>query len=223
MDRRVGAAACAQGIHLLDAGCGTGAGGVDAAARGCRDAGEAFIEIARGDLPAARFDVCDLESLPYGDESFDATMAINSVFYCEDQPAAMRELCRVTKRGGLWVSQPGGPPAECEMRVFFRPLRRCAATAAGQHGTCFIRAWRTRELAVSSRPDAAHRVDRSARLSTTMSPVPGRHHRRPAPCKKRSASPAKKQSNTPVLRSGRRLHSTGWTCSFSQCLSLVRW
>src|SRR5262245_16408779 len=88
-------ALCAgPGIHLLDAGCGAGAGSVDAAARGCRvtgaDASTPLIEIVRSRLPNSRFDVCDLESLPYDDESFDCVMAINAVFYCQDQAAAMR-------------------------------------------------------------------------------------------------------------------------------------
>jgi len=114
------------GMHFLDAGCGAGAGSVDAAALGCRvtgaDASSALIEIARRRLPNARFDVCDLESLPYDDESFDATMAINAVFYCDDQPAAMRELRRVTRRGGLVAVTAWGPPAECEMRDIFQAI-----------------------------------------------------------------------------------------------------
>jgi SAM-dependent methyltransferase len=116
------------GMSLLDAGCGAGAGSVDAAARGCRvtgaDASAALIEIARRRLPNFRFDVCDLESLPYKDESFDATMAINAVFYCENQAVAMSELCRVTRRDGLVAVTAWGPPAECEMRDIF------AATAS---------------------------------------------------------------------------------------------
>jgi SAM-dependent methyltransferase len=112
------------GLHLLDAGCGAGAGSVDAAARGCRvtgaDASAPLIEIARRRLPDARFDICDLEALPYGDESFDRVMAINAVFYCEDQAAAMRELRRVTRRGGLVGVTAWGPPAECEMRDIFQ-------------------------------------------------------------------------------------------------------
>jgi SAM-dependent methyltransferase len=114
----------APGMHLLDAGCGAGAGSVDAAARGCRvtgaDASAPLIEIARKRLPEARFDVCDLESLPYDDESFDAVMAINAVFYCEDQAAAMCELRRVTRRGGLVGVTAWGPPAECEMGAILR-------------------------------------------------------------------------------------------------------
>jgi SAM-dependent methyltransferase len=112
-----------SGMHLFDAGCGSGAGSVDAVARRCRvtgaDASEALIAIARRRLPDARFDVCDLESLPYEDASFDATMAINSVFYCEDQAAAMRELRRVTRPGGLVAVTAWGPPDECEMRDIF--------------------------------------------------------------------------------------------------------
>jgi SAM-dependent methyltransferase len=112
------------GMHLLDAGCGAGSGSVDATSCGWRttgiDASDAMIEVARRRLPVARFDVGDLESLPYGDESFDATMAINSVFYCEDQAAAMRELCRVTKRSGRVAVTAWGPPAECEMGAIFR-------------------------------------------------------------------------------------------------------
>jgi SAM-dependent methyltransferase len=116
------------GTHLFDAGCGSGAGSVDATARGCRvtgaDASEALIAIARRRLPDAHFDVCDLELLPYADESFDATMAINSVFYCEDQAAAMRELCRVTRRGGQVAVTAWGPTEECEMRDIFAATSR---------------------------------------------------------------------------------------------------
>jgi SAM-dependent methyltransferase len=116
------------GMHLFDAGCGSGAGSVDAVGRGCRvtgaDASEALIAVARRRLPEARFDVCDLESLPYEDASFDATMAINSVFYCEDQAAAMRELCRVTRRGGRVAVTAWGPTEECEMRDIFAATSR---------------------------------------------------------------------------------------------------
>jgi SAM-dependent methyltransferase len=112
------------GMHLLDAGCGAGAGSVDAAALGCSvtgaDASAPLIEIAQRRLPGGRFDVCDLEALPYDDESFDRAMAINAVFYCENQAAAMRELHRVTRRGGLVGVTAWGPPAECEMGAIFR-------------------------------------------------------------------------------------------------------
>src|SRR4029077_19474595 len=86
------------------------------------DASAALIDIARRRLPAARFDVCDLESLPYADETFDGVMAINSVFYCEDQAAAMRELRRVTRYGCLVGVTAWGPPAECEMRDIFAAI-----------------------------------------------------------------------------------------------------
>jgi SAM-dependent methyltransferase len=112
------------GIHLLDAGCGSGGASIDAATRGCcitgADASAPLIEVARRRLPNSRFDVCDLESLPYDDESFDRVMAINAVFYCQDQAAAMRELCRVTKRGGVVGVTAWGPTAECEMRDIFQ-------------------------------------------------------------------------------------------------------
>jgi ubiquinone/menaquinone biosynthesis C-methylase UbiE len=112
------------GIQLLDAGCGAGAASADAAIRGCRvtgvDASAPLIAIARSRVPNSRFDVCDLEALPYDDESFDRVMAINAVFYCQDQAAAMCELCRVTKRGGLVGVTAWGPTAECEMRDIFQ-------------------------------------------------------------------------------------------------------
>jgi ubiquinone/menaquinone biosynthesis C-methylase UbiE len=112
------------GMHLLDAGCGAGAGSVDAATLGCRvtgaDATAPLLEIAQRRLPGAQFDVCDLESLAYDDESFDRVMAINAVFYCDNQAAVMRELCRVARRGGLVGVTAWGPPAECEMGAIFR-------------------------------------------------------------------------------------------------------
>ncbi|HWO99062.1 MAG TPA: class I SAM-dependent methyltransferase, partial [Methylococcus sp.] len=56
----------------------------------------------------------DLEALPFAEASFDAVVAVNSVFYAGDMAAAMRELVRVARRGGRVVVTAWGPPEKCE-------------------------------------------------------------------------------------------------------------
>src|SRR4051812_826994 len=75
----------ASGVRLLDAGCGAGLAMMRARERGATvegfDASEALLAIASGRLPSAAFRQGDLEELPYGDASFDAATAFNSVQY----------------------------------------------------------------------------------------------------------------------------------------------
>jgi SAM-dependent methyltransferase len=51
--------------------------------------------------------------------SFDAVVAVNSVFYAANMAAAMRELVRVVRRGGRVVVTAWGPP---EKREFLRAV-----------------------------------------------------------------------------------------------------
>ncbi|MCS7173938.1 MAG: class I SAM-dependent methyltransferase [Armatimonadetes bacterium] len=65
--------------------------------------------VSRGRCPGR-----DLEDLPFADASFDAVVAVNSVFYAADMAAAMRELVRVARSGGRVVVTAWGPPEKCE-------------------------------------------------------------------------------------------------------------
>jgi SAM-dependent methyltransferase len=78
------------------------------------DASPGLLAIARQRLPAADVRQGDLEALPFGDASFDAVTAVNSIFYAENMAAAVRELVRVVRSGGRVVVTAWGPPERCE-------------------------------------------------------------------------------------------------------------
>ena len=112
------AARVTEGTRLLDAGCGAGLLALLASFRGAQvaalDASPGLLAIARQRLPEADVREGDLEDLPFADASFDAVVAVNSVFYAADMATAMRELIRVARRGGRVVVTAWGPPEKCE-------------------------------------------------------------------------------------------------------------
>ena len=117
-------AVCARpGVKILDAGCGAGGACVEAAKLGCEvtgvDASQALLAVAREQLPDARFEEVDLESLPFADSAFDATIAVNSVMYVADMVRALKELARVTRSKGRVAITTWGKPEDCEMRNVF--------------------------------------------------------------------------------------------------------
>jgi SAM-dependent methyltransferase len=118
MGAALDAAHVTRDTRLLDAGCGAGLAAVLASLRGATvtgfDASPALLAVARERLPAAEFREGDLEELPFADASFDAVVAINSVFFAADMEAAMRELVRVVHPGGRVVVTAWGPPERCE-------------------------------------------------------------------------------------------------------------
>lgn len=112
------AAHVTTGTRLLDAGCGAGLLSVLASFRGAKvtafDASPGLLAITRQRLPEADVREGDLESLPFADATFDAVVAVNSVFYAANMAAAMRELARVARPGGRVVITAWGPPEKCE-------------------------------------------------------------------------------------------------------------
>lgn len=119
------AARVTSGTRLLDAGCGAGLAAMLAHLRGADvtalDAAPGLLAIARGRLPDADVREGDLEALPFADGSFDAVIAVNSLFYAQDMAAAMRELVRVTRPGGRVVVTAWGPPERCEFLAAVMP------------------------------------------------------------------------------------------------------
>lgn len=107
-----------RGTRLLDAGCGAGIVALLASLRGgivsAIDASATLVEIARSRLPNNDVQQADLESLPYADATFDAVVAINSLFYAANPVAAIHELARVTRPGGRVVVTTWGPEEQCD-------------------------------------------------------------------------------------------------------------
>jgi SAM-dependent methyltransferase len=94
-----------EGNTVLDLGCGPGGFCRLAAETGANtvgiDASQAQIEISRERVPAGRFDVGDMQSLPYEDDTFDVVTAFNSLQYAADRVAALGEAHRVARPGGI--------------------------------------------------------------------------------------------------------------------------
>ena len=87
------------------------------------DASHAHIEIARERVPGARFDVGDIQFLPYDDGSFDTVTGFNSFQYAADPVAALRETGRVTKPGGTVHVVVWGREEHTELVAALRALR----------------------------------------------------------------------------------------------------
>jgi SAM-dependent methyltransferase len=94
-----------QDNTVLDVGCGPGGFCQLVAETGATvvgiDASQALIEISRERVPSGRFDVGDMQFLPYEDDSFDVIAGFNSFQYAADRVAALRETRRVARPGGL--------------------------------------------------------------------------------------------------------------------------
>ena len=110
-----------RGQRVLDVGCGVGVFLGLVAERGAEpygiDASEALIALARERLPEADLRVGDMESLPYGDDTFDLVTGFTSFFFANDMVAALREAGRVAKPGSSVVIQVWGAHERCSLEA----------------------------------------------------------------------------------------------------------
>jgi SAM-dependent methyltransferase len=93
--------------RVLDVGCGTGVltaelvhqyGG---AAVSAIDPSPPFVEAVRQREPDVDVRQGTAEELPYDDQAFDAAVCQLVVHFMADPPAGLREMARVTRRGGV--------------------------------------------------------------------------------------------------------------------------
>jgi SAM-dependent methyltransferase len=123
--RRIG---IRPGNALLDIGCGPGGFCQLALQAGATvtglDASPAMLEVARERMPDARFDVGDMEHLPYDGDSFDVVTLFNALQFCPEPLAALREARRVAKPGATVFIVVFGREDHVELTAKFRALAR---------------------------------------------------------------------------------------------------
>jgi SAM-dependent methyltransferase len=116
-----------DGDRVLDVGSGTGALALAVAAQTQRsvivgiEPSAAYAEYARtrtGD-PRVRFEVGDALRLPYGDGSFDRTLAGLVLPFVPDAPRAVAEMRRVTRPGGTVAASVWDATGGMEMLTAF--------------------------------------------------------------------------------------------------------
>jgi SAM-dependent methyltransferase len=100
-------AGVAAGQRALDVGCGPGALTTElvqrlgASAVAAVDPSESFVAAARKRHPEVRVEHASAESLPFPDDAFDAALAQLVVHFMADPIAGLREMARVTLKGGV--------------------------------------------------------------------------------------------------------------------------
>lgn len=96
--------------NVLECACGTGMFSLPIAKRCKRltatDFADKMLRQARKkckDLPNVLFELADITSLNYEDETFDKVVAANVIHLLDNPAAAMSELMRVCKKGGVVI------------------------------------------------------------------------------------------------------------------------
>jgi SAM-dependent methyltransferase len=115
------------GDNYLDVGCGAGMAAQIANDRGAKvcglDAASNLLGIARKRVPAGDFRLGDLESLPFGNDSFSCVTGFNSFQYAGNPGIALREAKRVAKPGANVVIMTWGKPEGMEAASIVGALR----------------------------------------------------------------------------------------------------
>ncbi len=96
--------------NVLECACGTGMFSLPIARR-CKsltatDFADKMLRQAQNkckDLPNIRFELSDITRLNYNDECFDKVVAANVIHLLDNPAAAMSELMRVCKKGGVVI------------------------------------------------------------------------------------------------------------------------
>jgi len=121
-----------SGVRMLDVACGSGQLAIPAARAGAEvvgiDISEPWIQQARkraadGGLDA-RFDVGDVENMPYDDNRFDLVISLIGAMFAPDPEKAASEMLRVCRPGGRIVM--GNWTPEGFVGDFFRTVARHA-------------------------------------------------------------------------------------------------
>src|SRR6187402_222800 len=104
--RLIEAARVKAGDRVLDVGCGTGkltgelVALLGAANVSAVDPSQPFVSAVRAAFPGVTVEEAAGEQLPFGDDTFDASLAQLVVNFMKDAHAGVSEMMRVTRPGG---------------------------------------------------------------------------------------------------------------------------
>jgi ubiquinone/menaquinone biosynthesis C-methylase UbiE len=141
---------------VLDAACGTGRHTAFLCERGHRvvgvDSSPEMLDVARAKGLPARFEVAELERLPYEDATFDAAVCALALSHSPDLRPGVTELARVLRRGGLLVVSNPHPVATglLAWRAAVRDAQGCPAVIP-EHAHAvgaYVEAFRAAGLAI---------------------------------------------------------------------------
>lgn len=115
-------------IRLLDLGCGTGNltkffSGMQHCAIFAVDISPDMLRVARDKLKNVKFLLCDVEHLPFRDNSFDAVVGFSILHHLPDLGRLFDEIWRVSRHNASFVF---GEPAESFLhkhKTLFRALK----------------------------------------------------------------------------------------------------
>jgi ubiquinone/menaquinone biosynthesis C-methylase UbiE len=97
----------AKGSKILDVGCGTGHLAAELARRGYdtwgTDLSAGMVDYARANYNQDRYQVGDIEKIPFPDNTFDGIVCLGVVEYLASDGPALTEIHRVLKPGGCAV------------------------------------------------------------------------------------------------------------------------
>ncbi len=101
------------GMKILELGAGNGAlwsQNLDKLPKGLTivlsDISEGILVDAKneiGDNAEFQYTVFDAQKIPFADNTFDLVIANHMLFYCDDIPKTLKEVCRVMKKGGFFA------------------------------------------------------------------------------------------------------------------------
>jgi ubiquinone/menaquinone biosynthesis methyltransferase len=140
LDRRwkrhlAGLAGCGPRDRALDLACGTGDIACELAARGASvvglDVTYRMLQLARTKAPSMPFICGDMTSLPFRDAEFDIVSTGYGLRNVPDLPLALREIHRVLRPGGTFVSLDFNRPQNAVVRAIYLAYLRIVGGALG--------------------------------------------------------------------------------------------
>jgi|HubBroStandDraft_1064217.scaffolds.fasta_scaffold00117_20 ubiquinone/menaquinone biosynthesis C-methylase UbiE len=121
----------APGSKILDVGCGTGHLAGELMRRGFQawgvDFSEGMVRYAREHYGADRFQVADIEHIPFPDNTFDGIVCLGVMEYLSSDEPGLREMWRVLKPGAVAVITT--PSGVCPFYYFDRGLLKARVLA----------------------------------------------------------------------------------------------